>query len=484
MLRIKVLTHLAPALVVVLSLSACSTVGPDYRLPENSIFNLKTVSGVLAGSKAPAFVSEPLPAKWWRLYQDPTLDSLIEKALVANTDLRIAAANLARSRATLDEAQAATAPSISASATPTYGRASAAAKGLSAPLPDGWAHDGGVAVSYQIDLFGKLARGVEAASADTDAAQAAYDLARVSVSAETAKAYAETCATNRQIHSAQHSVDLQQQQLASTERLSQLGRSNSLDISRAKAQLEKLHAAIPPLQAQKLSALYRLAVLTGQAPTALNASVGNCSQVPQLAKPVPVGNGAALLKRRPDIRQSERSLAAATARIGVATADLYPSINLGLSAGSTGPMSTLGQPVAFRWALGPLISWNLPNTGAARSRIAQAEASSQAALAHFDAAVLNALRETETALTTYARELDRNAYLKAARQQSAVASQQAQRLYHAGRTDFLTALDAERTLASDESSLAASDTKLISDQINLFLALGGGWEQEVPAPGK
>jgi len=191
-----------------------------------------------------------------------------------------------------------------------------------------------------------------------------------------------------------------------------------------------------------------------------------------------VGDGAALLRRRPDIRQAERSLAAATARIGVATADLYPKISLGLSAASGGPASMFGDRGTFGWSLGPLISWTVPNTGAAQARIAQAEASTKAALAQFDKTVLNALRETESALAVYARQLDREAALKAARDQSAEAAAQARQLFQYGKTDYLTVLDAERTLASNESALAASRAELSQDQIALFLALGGGWEDQ------
>jgi outer membrane protein TolC len=160
----------------------------------------------------------------------------------------------------------------------------------------------------------------------------------------------------------------------------------------------------------------------------------------------------------------------------VAVADLYPSITLGLTAGSTGPLADIGAANTLRWSLGPLISWTLPMTGPARSRVAQSEAASSAALARFDAIVLNALNETESALTIYARELDRNASLKAARNHSALASQQARTLYRYGRTDFLTTLDADRSLASAESALAASDAQLASNQVGVFLALGGGWE--------
>ena len=224
------------------------------------------------------------------------------------------------------------------------------------------------------------------------------------------------------------------------------------------------------------AAQHRLAALTGETPAAMPAVA--CSDTPRLAYPVPVGDGAALLRRRPDIRQAERGLASTTARIGVATADLYPSISLGLSGGSTGALSSFGASNTWRWSVGPLISWSIPVTGAAQARIAEARAANDAALARFDGTVLNALRETETALTTYARELDRNAALKAARDQSALAAQQAGTLYRYGRTDFLTTLDAQRSLASAESALTSSDAQLAADQVALFMALGGGWEQQ------
>jgi len=189
-----------------------------------------------------------------------------------------------------------------------------------------------------------------------------------------------------------------------------------------------------------------------------------------------VGDGAALLRRRPDIRQAERTLAASTARIGVATADLYPKVTLGLSAASGGPAAMLGDRGTFSWSVGPLISWTIPNTGAVQARIAEAEANTKAAVARFDATVLNALRETESALVVYARQLDRDAALRAARDQSAEAASQARRLFQYGKTDYLTVLDAERTLAGNESALAASQAELSNDQIAVFLALGGGWE--------
>jgi NodT family efflux transporter outer membrane factor (OMF) lipoprotein len=468
----------AAAVTVLAIATGCTTVGPDYRIPSQAAVNRDAASAPLIGAKETPFSANPLPPHWWRLYRNATLDGLIDKAFAANADLRVASANLARARAVLDEAEVAGRPAVGVSAAPGYGRASAAAKGLSQPLPDMGSYDAGVSVSYQADLFGKIARAVEAAHADTQAAQAAYDVARVTVAADTARAYAEACSAGQQILVAQHSVDLQQKFVQLNDQRVRAGRGTALDTSRARSQLEQLQAALPPLQAQRRIALYRLAVLTGETPGALPENLAQCDTAPRLTSPIPVGNGAALLRRRPDIRQAERTLAGAIARIGVATADLYPSISLGLSAGSTGTLAQFGAANAFHWSVGPLISWTLPATGSARSRIAQAEAGSDAALARFDVVVLNALRETESALTVYARELDRNASLKAARDQSALASQQARTLYRYGRTDFLTTLDADRTLASAESALTASDAQLASDQVALFLALGGGWEPE------
>ncbi|MGN6389065.1 MAG: efflux transporter outer membrane subunit [Burkholderiaceae bacterium] len=480
-------THrLAPAARIVLAtltLAGCTAAGPDYRMPSDAAANRLDAAAPFAAAQEAALSAAPLPPHWWRLYRDRKLDALIDKALHANTDLRVAAANLARVRGALAEVEAAGRPAASVTTAPAYGRASAAAKGFPSPLPASGTYDAGAAVSYQVDLFGKLARATEAAEGDVQAAQAALDLARVTVAADTARAYVDACSAARQLAVARRSVGLQQEFVRFTTERTRGGRGTPLDVSRARSQLEQLRAAVPPLQAQQRTAGYRLAVLTGEVPGSPSAPSVACRKAPRLTTPIPVGDGTALLRRRPDIRQAERTLAAATARIGVATADLYPSVSLGLSAGSSGTLAGFGATNAFRWSLGPLITWTLPSNGAARSRIAQAQAGADVALARFDATVLAALRETETALTVYARDLDRDAALVSARDQSALAARQADELYRYGRTDFLTVLDARRTLASAESALAASDGQLAADQVALFLALGGGWEQE-PDAGK
>jgi NodT family efflux transporter outer membrane factor (OMF) lipoprotein len=459
--------------------AGCAVVGPNYQVPPQAAIKRPAAAAPFIGAQEAAFTSDPLPSNWWRLYRDATLDGLIEKAFRANTDLRVAAANLARARAVLDEAEELRHPEATLDAAPSYGRIAAATLALPKPLPNMGMYDAGVGVSYQVDMFGKIARAIEAVGADAQAAQAASELAHVAVAADTTRAYADACSAGREIAVARQSTDLQAQFVRLSEQRVRAGRGSALDLSRARSQLEQLHAAVPPLQAQQRVALYRLAVLTGEVPGTLPGALEQCSTAPKLAAPIPVGDGAALLRRRPDIRQAERILAGSVARIGVATADLYPSISLGMSVGSSGLLNELGAANAFRWSLGPLISWHLPSSGA-RSRIAQAQAGSDAALARFDGSVLNALRETESALTVYARELDRNAALLRARDQSALASQQTLTLYRAGRIDFLTTLDAQRTLAGTETALTASDAQLVTDQVALFLALGGGWDTEAP----
>ena len=467
-------------MTLLVSIAACTSVGPDYQVPPQSVIKRPMAAGPLAGSTEAPYQTSALPPQWWRLYQDPVLDQLIRMAFAANTDLRIAGANLERVRAVARQTELAGDPTLLVSGGPEYGRPSAVAMGLEGPIPDSWLYDVGARVSYQVDFAGKIKRAIEASKADTEAVQAGYDMVRVTVAAATARAYVDGCAAGQQMAVTQHSIELQQKFVDLIEQRVRAGRGTAFDVSRSRSQLEQLHAMLPPLQAQHRTAQFRLAVLIGELPgalpPALALTIDQCRLVPRVTTPIPVGDGAALLKRRPDIREAERMLAAATARIGVVTADLYPSISLGLSVGSTGELADFGAQNASRWGIGPLISWTVPSPGTARSRIAQSEAGTHAALAHFDATVLNGLRESQSALAVYARELDRHAALQAARDQSALALRQANSLYRYGRTDLLTALDVERTLASSETALAGSEAQLASDQVALFLALGGGWE--------
>lgn len=464
--------------VIVGLLAGCTTVGPDYETPRDAVAQRPAAQGSFVGARDNHVYSEsPLPDHWWRLNHDPLLDQLVSKALATNANLRAAQANLARARAAVEGSEAQQAPTIGVSASPQYGHSS----GLQQLQPDlrppnRWSYSSGVNIAYQVDLFGQIRRAIEASHQDEQAAQAAYEATRVTVAAETARAYANICAAGMQLTSAKKSVRIQKESSDIANQLWQAGRGTQLDVTRARGLVQQLNASLPTLQAQQHVALFRLATLTGETPASMPASLLKCATPPRFTGSIPIGNGQQLLRRRPDIRQAERKLAAATARIGVAMGDLYPKITLGLAAASAGPMSMMGDKSTFSLNMGPLISWTLPNTGAARSAIAQARATADAEYAHFDATVLNALQETESALVTYARQLERNASLKAARDTAAQAAGQASTLYKAGKTDYLPVLDAQRTLASADSALAASQAQLANMQIDVFLALGGGWE--------
>lgn len=461
-----------------LLLAGCSVVGPDYKTPDNAVIQQPSAQGAFVGARATNVYSDaPLPVHWWRLNHDPILDRLVSKALAANANLRAAQANLARARATVAGAQAQQSPVIDVNASAQYGHSSGLQQ-LQPDLrpPDRWAYSSGLNIAYQIDLFGQIHRAIEASEQDAQAAMATYEAARVTVAAETARAYATICAAGMQLASAKKSVRIQQESSDIARQLWQAGRGTQLDVTRARGLVQQLNAGIPPLQAQQQVALFRLATLTGQTPSSMPASLLKCATPPRFTGTIPVGNGKQLLRRRPDIRAAERKLAAATARIGVAIGQLYPTIALGLASASTDPMDMLGNKSTTSLNIGPLISWTVPNTGAAKAAIAQARATAEAEYAHFDATVLNALQETESALVTYVRQLERYAALKAARDTAAQAASQASVLYRAGKTDYLPVLDAQRTLASADSALASSLAQLADMQVDVFLALGGGWE--------
>ena len=462
--------NLILAAASMLALSAC-TVGPRYVSPVPAA---PSQAPFLEAGKSPAFSGEQPPGPWWSLFGDPLLDQLVGEALTANTDLRVAAANLAQARAVLRESRAGRLPTTSVSAGGTYARQ---ANPLGAGSNAGDSYDVGLDIGYQVDLFGRVESAIRASRADADAVQAAFDLTRITVAAETTRAYTDVCSFNRQIAVAEDTLRIQQQTFDLTRRLFEGGRATRLETGQAGALLEQTRATIPTLTAQRAAALYRLAVLTGKPPAEAPAVVLACQAPPELNRPIPVGDGASLLARRPDIRRAERQLAAAAARVNVATADLYPSISLGGSVGSTASsISGLGKSDGFRFSLGPLISWSFPNMEVARSRLKQAEAGADGALASFDGTWLTALQESESALANYAGELDRLAALRRAAAEAGDAARIARLRYQAGRENFQVVLDAERTLASINASIAQSEQTRATNLVSLFLALGGGWQ--------
>ncbi|MDB5707075.1 MAG: transporter [Sphingomonas bacterium] len=465
---------LIPALAM--GLGAC-TVGPNYTRPATPS---ASAAGFAETAKTSAVAATPLPDRWWQLYTDPALDRLVTDALAHNTDIRTAAANLARARAVLSEQRGARLPTTDLSASATRSRTPATTSPTGKSFESDF-YSIGFDASYEIDLFGGVTRAIEAARGDTDAAAAELDAARVSVAAETARAYAAACSNAAQRGVAMETVKLQQQTLDLTNTLFDAGRGTRRDVERADVLLANTEAQIPGFEAERRASLYALATLTGRPPEAIDADADKCATPPRVTVTVPVGDGAALLARRPDVRAAERTLAADTARVGVATADLYPSIRLlgSIGFGAQKPGDVF-KPSGFSWSLGPLISWSFPNQTVARARVRQARAGADASLARFDGAVLTALKEVEQALARYAGALDRNAVLVRAEQSSTEAARLSRLRFDYGADSFLLLIQAERDRADARAARAQSDAAVADAQVSLFKALGGGW-QDAPA---
>ena len=461
-----------PLLLGATALTACAA-GPDFKAPVTPT----TAGGAFIGATSPAVSQMAADNHWWRLYNDPLLDSLVQDALKANTDIRVAIANVERARAQLRGARSDKLPSTTLSGQPTYGRSSVA-QTLPGMDRENWTVSAGLDVAYEVDLFGRVKRSIEAAKGDVNAAAGDADAVRVAVVADTVRAYVDATSSAERMAVAQQTVALLDNSIRITNARFEVGRSDRLDVIRVTALRDQQAALIPSLTADRDSALFRLATLTGRTPQDLPASVRDQRQTPDLSQPIPIGDGRALLARRPDVRAAEQRLAADTARIGVATADLYPRITLGGSVGTTaiGGGDILGGG-PFRWLLGPLINWAFPNQEANRARIAAARADADGSLATFDGTVLRALEETETALSVYAHALERRDTLKAARDAAERAATISLARQREGRIDFLTLLDAQRTLAGAESDLASADRAVAFAQVDLFRALGGGWQQ-------
>ncbi|MFA7602446.1 MAG: TolC family protein [Novosphingobium sp.] len=455
-------------------LAAGCAVGPDYRPPE-------TPPPAAAGafqSAAPGTSAAPAVEAWWRLYDDPALDALIGRALAANTDLRVARANLLRARNVLREARAGYLPAGQTTGSAKYGNSQGGGGGFQGGSSGDtqWSFNGGMDVDWEIDLFGRIGRTVEAARADAQAIEATRDRVALTVAAETARAYADACALAESVAVARESADMAERQVALVRQRERAGSASRFDAERAATALANIRAELPALEGRRRASLFELAALLGATPAEVPAAARDCARAPRVLRPIPVGDGQALLARRPDVREAERRLAADSARIGVATADLYPRISLG-GSGSFFRNDQVRGSDSFSFSLGPLISWSFPSVAVGRARIAQAEATAQASLAAFDGAVLTALKEVEQALSTYAAEGERNARLGEAVTHADAAFRLADRRYRAGAIGLLDLLDAQRELLAARGARAASDQQLGSLRVDLFKALGGGWAE-------
>ncbi|WP_404366122.1 efflux transporter outer membrane subunit [Sphingomonas sp. MMS24-J45] len=418
----------------------------------------------------PSVSIAPVPDDWWRLYDDPMLDRLVLASLAANADLRVAYANLEGARATLRQARATRLPQTTVESGLTVD-SSAGQPSASSNVPT-TDYDLALTASWDADLFGRLRSAALAARADAAAQEAALDGVRVAVVADTVLAYVELCGATQALRAVAEQVKVQQGAVAVLRDQLKAGEVSPLEVSQATSLLASTTALKAPLEAAQTNARYRLATLAGRPPAEARVDSFTCQTLPKLRTAAPVSDGAALLLRRPDLREAERRLAAAAARIGVARADLYPRINLGGAIGLlTGRLVATGSP---------LVSWAFPNQAPARARLAQARAGERAALASWDVAVLRALREVESALATYDAEQRRNRTLTAANSEARLTAHRAAARVRVGDAAPLLRLDADRTVAQTSIAVAQSDLAVAQAQVALFRALGGGWRTAKP----
>lgn len=458
-------------MVVVAIVNAGCASGPDYHPPAEP----EAVSGTFVSQPADTNAAASLPPDWWRMYNDPAIDNLVREALSENANLRVALANLDRARAIYTEVRGGLFPSTNLSAGAGYGRDQTTWTG-GGQAPTQWSYRGGIDIAYEVDLFGRVRRDIEAARNDADAVAAARDAATVVVVAEATRAYVDACTYGESIEVARSSVELARRNLELISLQEHSGSASHLDVERAGVTLARAQAALPPLQGQRDAALFELAALMGRTPSQVPESARSCAKAPEMVGAIPIGDGTSLLRRRPDVRQAERQLAADTARVGVAVADLYPRVTLGAS-GSYLRNDYLRGNRTWSFSLGPLISWSFPNTTVVRSRIAQAKAQTAASLATFDGAVLNALKESEQALSAYGSAMQQRGALIEARERSERAFQLADQRYRAGRISNLDVLVAQTGVIDAKSQVAAADQRVGSARISVFKALGGGWKQ-------
>ena len=451
--------------------SGCA-VGPNYKPPHTSV--------AASFANAPTNVAstdEATLATWWKGFNDARLDGLVDRAIAHNHDLRLATANLKEARALRRLTTFDLAPTVQGNAGYQNGllSKSAAPPGASRGAREFELYDASFDATWELDFFGRVRRSVQAANAQFAATEATRLDVLVSVTAEVARNYLELRGLQNQLAVARKNADVQAETLKITQSRLEGGRGTEFDVSRSRSLLNLTLSTIPPLEAAIQKTIYRIAVLTGQQPTALTTDLFAPVPLPSVIPPLALSNPEFLLRRRPDIRAAERSLAAASARIGIATADLFPRVtfigSVGLQAET---LAGLGKNGADTWNFGPRITWAALDLGRVQARIKAADARTEASLAFYERTVLGALEETEDALVDYGHEQTRQHFLEASAQASKQAADLAHQRYESGAADFLSVLDAERTLLEAQDRLAASQTRTATAFVAVYKALGGG----------
>jgi multidrug efflux system outer membrane protein len=483
------------SLATLAALGQGCTLGPNYRRPQTSVPASFAAPSTTSSSPTTAPVSTVTAGpveitQWWATLGDEQLNDLVRQAVAANPDLRLAASRLREARARLTIAGAGRYPSIDGRASYTRQRLSETSQPFASVQPgvlpfefDLWQL--GFDASWELDVFGAVRRTNEAAGADLAAGIEDRRDVLVSVVAEVARNYVELRGSQREMEVTERALAGQRQTVEVTRDQQANGVATQLDVSRAAAQASTTEAELPAIERAQWQAIHRIAVLLGREPNALAAQLSPRGAIPVPPAEVPVGVPSELLRRRPDIRRAEREMAAATARVGVAVADLFPRVTingtLGLQSSETG---NLFEYASRYFTIGPGVTLPLLDSGRRHAVVALRKAQQEASLVRYEQSVIRALAETEDAVVGVQTEQRRAAALRDSVRSYQDAADLARNLYAQGLTDFLTVLEAERHLYEQQEALARSERTVTTDLIALYKALGGGWEVALPeAPG-
>lgn len=416
--------------------------------------------------------SEPANlARWWEQFNDPTLTSLVQRAAGQNLDLAAAEARVREARASRDAAAAGLSPQVDASGIASRSRSKQGGTGN--------LFRAGFDAAWEIDVFGGIRRGVEVADAQTRSAIEDVRDVRVTVIGEVAMTYCELRGAQRSLEFALKNLAAQRETLDVTTQRYGAGFVGGLDVANARAQVATTESRIPSIEASIRALTYALSILIGREPGELTTELAAHGNIPTPPSSVPVGLPSDLLRRRPDIRRAEENMHAAVARVGVATADLYPKFSITGSLGvQSGNVESLGSLANRYWSFGPSVNWPLLDGGRIRANIRLQEALADETGIAYKRSVLLALQDVETSLVSFGKEQERRASLEESVAANQKAVELANLLYTAGRTDFLNVLNAQRSLLDAEDQLVQSTTLISSNLVAVYKALGGGWEEE------
>lgn len=468
------------AVVACLVLSGCM-VGPNYKKPADEVPPawVEVPSGVTTNEANDL-------AQWWTLFKDPMLDSLIEQAMQANKDLKIAQARIREARAQRAVTASNLYPKLDSSA--SYSRRRSSQHADPSTLSGGAVENNdifagaldlyqpGFDASFELDIFGRVRRSVEAATADLAASRENFNDTLITLLSEVAINYITVRGSQLRLDITSKNMEAMRQTLSLTRERFNAGLSSELDVAQAQTQLASTESTVPTLETTARQSMHQLATLLGMPPAKMVEQLSVVAPVPGTPPEVPVGLPSELLRRRPDVRRAERELAAATARIGIATADLFPRFSLNGALGQSAmSLSDIALGSSTFWSFGPAISWNIFDGGATRANIEIQNARTEQALGAYEKAVLTSFQEVESALIAYSREQERRKSLREAVESSSRAYGISRELYASGLVDFLRVLESQRSLFVSQEALASSDQKVSTDLVTLYKALGGGW---------